>query len=106
MALIDVVRCEMPPGILIAKFPSSDLRLGSQLVVHPGQTAIFVKGGAICDEFESGTYTLKTDNIRSFGRASGGKCRNCRQNTQSGGERQQGEAALCTKPECRIPYLG
>lgn len=63
MALIDVVRCEMPPGILIAKFPSSDLRLGSQLVVHPGQTAIFVKGGAICDEFESGTYTLKTDNI-------------------------------------------
>ena len=63
MALIDVVKCEMLPGILIAKFPSSDLRLGSQLVVHPGQTAIFVKGGAICDEFESGTYTLKTDNI-------------------------------------------
>ena len=63
MAIIDVVKCEMPPGILIAKFPSSDLRLGSQLVVHPGQTAIFVKGGAICDEFESGTYTLKTDNI-------------------------------------------
>ena len=63
MALIDVVKCEMPPGVLIAKFPSSDLRLGSQLVVHPGQTAIFMKGGVICDEFESGTYTLKTDNI-------------------------------------------
>ena len=63
MAIIDVVKYEMPPGILIAKFPSSDLRLGSQLVVHPGQTAIFVKGGAIYDEFESGTYILKTDNI-------------------------------------------
>ena len=63
MAIIDVVKCEMPPGLLVAKFPSSDLRLGTQLVVHPGQTAIFVKGGAICDEFESGTYTLKTDNI-------------------------------------------
>lgn len=53
----------MPPGLLVEKFPSTDLRLGSQLVVHPGQTAIFVKGGAICDEFESGTYTLSTDNI-------------------------------------------
>lgn len=63
MAIIDVVKCEMPQGILIAKYPSSDLRLGSQLVVHPGQSALFVKGGAICDEFESGTYTLKTDNI-------------------------------------------
>lgn len=63
MALIDVVKCVMPPGLLVAKFPSSDLRLGTQLVVHPGQTAIFVKGGVICDEFESGTYTLSTNNI-------------------------------------------
>lgn len=63
MAIVDVVKCEMRPGILVEKFPSSDLRLGTQLVVHPGQTAIFVKGGAICDEFESGTYSLSTDNI-------------------------------------------
>lgn len=63
MAIVDVVRCEMRPGILVEKFPSSDLRLGTQLVVHPGQTAIFVKGGKICDEFESGTYSLSTNNI-------------------------------------------
>ena len=63
MAIVDVVKCEMPPGILVQKFPSCDLRLGTQLVVHPGQTAIFVKGGAICDEFESGTYTISTNNI-------------------------------------------
>lgn len=63
MAIVDVVRCEMQPGILVEKFPSNDLRLGTQLVVHPGQTAIFVKGGAICDEFESGTYTISTNNI-------------------------------------------
>lgn len=45
------------------KFPSTDLRLGSQLVVSPSQTAFFVKDGVICDRFESGTYTLKTENI-------------------------------------------
>lgn len=63
MAIIDVVTCTMSTRELVAKFPSNDLRLGTQLVVHPGQIAIFVKGGAICDEFESGTYTLKTENI-------------------------------------------
>ena len=63
MAIVDVVKCEMQPGLLVQKFPSNDLRLGTQLVVHPGQTAIFVKGGAICDMFESGTYTISTNNI-------------------------------------------
>lgn len=63
MAIVDVVRWEMQPGVLVNKFPSTDLRMGTQLVVHPGQTAIFVKGGAICDMFESGTYTLSTNNI-------------------------------------------
>lgn len=63
MAIVDVVRCEMLPGILVQKFPSTDLRLGSQLVVHPGQTAIFVKGGAICDIFDSGTWNIATHNI-------------------------------------------
>ncbi|MCC8120036.1 MAG: SPFH domain-containing protein [Bacteroidales bacterium] len=63
MALIDVVKCTMGPGELIAKFPSNDLRIGTQLVVYPGQTALFVKGGKIYDEFKSGTYTLTTSNI-------------------------------------------
>ena len=36
---------------------------GSQLVVGPAQTAIFVKGGRIYDLFESGTYTLDTNNL-------------------------------------------
>ena len=45
------------------KFASDDLRIGSQLVVYTAQTAFFVKGGQICDEFSAGTYTLKTENI-------------------------------------------
>lgn len=63
MAIIDVVKCEMTDSELCKKFHSEDLRLGSQLVVHPSQVAIFVKGGQIFDIFESGTYTLKTSNI-------------------------------------------
>lgn len=63
MAIIDVVSCTMGNHELVAKFPNDDLRLGTQLLVYPGQTAFFVKGGKIFDEFEAGTYTLKTSNI-------------------------------------------
>ena len=63
MALIDVVKCEVNDSELVYKFPSEDLRIGTQLVVHTGQTAFFVKGGKVTDEFTSGTYTIKTENI-------------------------------------------
>lgn len=63
MAIIDVVKYEQQEGIIVHKFPSCDLRWGTQLVVYPGQFAFFVKGGKICDKFTEGTYTLKTNNI-------------------------------------------
>ena len=63
MALIDVVKCEVNDKELVYKFPSDDLRIGTQLVVYTGQTAFFVKGGKVLDEFTSGTYTIKTENI-------------------------------------------
>ena len=63
MALIDVVKWEVNQREFCHKFPSQDLRVGSQLVVNTAQTAIFVKGGQICDEFAPGTYTLKTENL-------------------------------------------
>ena len=63
MALIDVITIESSDQELVAKFPSDDLRLGSQLVVHPAQTAFFVHGGKICDEFTAGTYTLKNEEL-------------------------------------------
>lgn len=63
MALIDVVKCELNSQDLVYKFPSEDLRLGTQLVIYTGQTAFFVKGGKVLDEFTSGTYTLKSENI-------------------------------------------
>lgn len=63
MALIDVVKWEANTRELVHKFPSNDLRLGTQLVVYTGQTAYFVKGGKVFDTFEAGTYTIKTENI-------------------------------------------
>lgn len=63
MAIIDVVKWESNPNEFCWRFPSDDLRIGTQLVVHPAQTAFFVKGGALLDEFTSGTYTIKTENI-------------------------------------------
>ena len=63
MALIDIIKCESDGNNFCQKFPSEDLRVGSQLVVYTSQTAFFVKGGKICDEFLAGTYTIKTSNI-------------------------------------------
>ena len=63
MALIDVISVESNDQDLVLKFPSDNLRLGSQLVVHPAQTAFFVHGGKICDEFTAGTYTLRNEEL-------------------------------------------
>lgn len=63
MAIIDIVKYEQQEGVIVHKFPSCDLRWGTQLVVYPGQVAFFVKGGSVCDKFTDGTYTLKTNNI-------------------------------------------
>lgn len=63
MALIDVVKWDANDKEFCHKFPSDDLRIGSQLIVYPAQTAFFVKGGKIYDEFETGTFTIKSENI-------------------------------------------
>ena len=63
MAIIDIVKYEQQEGVIVHKFPSCDLRWGSQLVVYPGQVAFFVKGGTVCDKFTDGTYKLNTNNI-------------------------------------------
>ena len=68
MNIVDVISWEVNDWELVHRFESDELRLGSQLVVYPGQTAFFVKGGKICDEFTSGTYTIKSDNIPLLGK--------------------------------------
>jgi len=63
MAIIDVVKYEGNDKEFVWKFPSENLRLGTQLVVKQSQIAFFVKGGKVLDPFESGTHTLKSGNI-------------------------------------------
>ncbi len=63
MALIDVITWDGGEGTVSWKFPSTNLRLGSQLIVKPGQVAFFVYRGKVCDEITEGAITLKTGNI-------------------------------------------
>ena len=68
MNIFDIIKCESNVQEVVHKFHGDNLRLGSQLVVYPSQTAFFVKGGKICDEFISGTYTIKSENIPLLGK--------------------------------------
>jgi len=63
MAIIEIVKYQANNEEFVYKFPSEDLRFGTQLIVNISQTAFFVKGGVILDQYESGTYTLKSENI-------------------------------------------
>lgn len=68
MALVDVIKYEVNSKELVGKFSSDKISLGSQLVVYPAQTAFFVKGGQVFDEFQSGTYTIRSENIPVLGK--------------------------------------
>lgn len=63
MGLVDVIKCDIAENELVGRYEKDDISLGAQLIVYPGQTAFFMKGGTVCDQFEAGTYTLSTDNI-------------------------------------------
>ena len=49
--------------VLVFKFPSEEIKLGSQLIVNQSQEALFLKGGEVCDLFAPGTHTLSTANL-------------------------------------------
>ncbi|MCM1223500.1 MAG: SPFH domain-containing protein [Lachnospiraceae bacterium] len=63
MMIETVIKWENNPSEVVHKHILDAIPLGSQLVVYPAQTAIFVKGGQIFDVFNSGTYTIKSENI-------------------------------------------
>ena len=70
MAIANIIRCTIQEPILIWKWHDDnyskrqdEIRLGSQLIVAENQQAIFVKGGKICDVFETGQHTLATANL-------------------------------------------
>ena len=74
MGLFDKLRNELVDIIewvddsrhtLVWRFPryQNEIKNGAQLIVRPGQSAIFVHRGQIADIFEPGHYELKTDNL-------------------------------------------
>ena len=74
MGLLDKLRGELVDIIewidddrhtIVWRFPryQNEIKNGAQLIVRPGQMAIFVHRGQIADVFEPGNYELKTDNL-------------------------------------------
>ncbi len=74
MGLFDKLRAELIDIIewvddsrhtIVWRFPRyhNQIKNGAQLIVRPGQQAIFVHRGQIADIFEPGHYELKTDNL-------------------------------------------
>ena len=63
MAIIDRIKYDGPPDILVWKFPRDNLVLGGQLIVNESQEALFYKSGRALDLFPPGTHTLSTYNI-------------------------------------------
>lgn len=63
MALIDVIKYEGGPDVFAWKYPSDELRLGTQIIVNESQEVIFFKGGQALDRLGPGRHTLHTSNI-------------------------------------------
>ncbi len=59
----DVIKNTGPSDALIWRQPEEDFNTNSSLIVMPGEIAFFMKGGTVEEMFyESGTYTLSTNN--------------------------------------------
>ncbi len=74
MGLFDAIRNELVDIIewiydsrhtLVWRFPryQNEIKNGAQLIVRPGQTAVFVNQGEVADIFEPGQYSLETKNL-------------------------------------------
>ncbi|HRX85840.1 MAG TPA: SPFH domain-containing protein, partial [Phycisphaerae bacterium] len=64
--LVDIVEwLDHTRDTLVWRFPRyhNQIKNGAQLIVRPGQVAVFVHRGALADVFEPGHYELRTDNL-------------------------------------------
>ena len=64
--LVDIVEwVDDSRHTIVWRFPRyhNQIKNGAQLIVRPGQMAIFVHRGQVADVFEPGHYTLTTDNL-------------------------------------------
>lgn len=61
--LASIIKYEGDNKTLIWKHPIEDFNLGSQLIVHESQEAVFFKDGQALDTFGAGRYTLETQQL-------------------------------------------
>ena len=64
--LIDIIEwVDDSQHTLVWRFPryQNEIKNGAQLIVRPGQSAVFVHRGELADVFGPGSYELKTDNL-------------------------------------------
>jgi len=61
--LASVIKYEGDNQTFVLKHPIEDFNLGSQLIVHESQEAIFFRDGQALDLFGAGRYTLATQNL-------------------------------------------
>lgn len=63
MELFNVIKYEGDNDTIIWKYPVEEFNLGSQLIVHESQEAVFFANGIALDSFKAGRYTLETQNL-------------------------------------------
>jgi len=61
--LASIIKYEGDADTLVWKHPIEDFNLGSQLIVHESQEAIFFRDGQALDLFGAGRYTLETQQL-------------------------------------------
>lgn len=61
--LASIIKYEGDNETLVWKHPIEDFNLGSQLIVHESQEAIFFRDGQALDLFKAGRYTLETQQL-------------------------------------------
>ena len=60
---ISVIKYEGSNEVLVHKHEKEDFTIGSQLIVHETQEALFFRDGKVFDQFTAGRHTLVTNNI-------------------------------------------
>lgn len=61
--ILSVIKYEGSNDMLVWKHPLEDFNMGSQLIVHESQEAIFFRNGEALDLFTAGRYTLETQSL-------------------------------------------
>ncbi len=63
MAVVSVLKYEGDNKTFIWKHPTKDFNMGSELIVHESQEAIFMMDGEVLDTFGPGKHILETENL-------------------------------------------